>query len=104
MLDLTTMTGSKKLYEIKMPDGEILKLKMPSQGLLIKLMDMQKNMDTQDPLSVLDSLTDITTEILNLNTANKKFTKEEIGNMLDLTVMMMVMQDYFAETTKTLGE
>lgn len=41
MLDLTTMTNKNTLYEIKMPDGEILTLKLPTQGLLMKLMDIQ---------------------------------------------------------------
>lgn len=102
MLDLTT--AAKKLYEIKMPDGEVLKLRLPTQGLLMKLMDMQSGIASKEPLAVLNDLTDITTEIFNLNTAGRKFTNEDIANMLDFSLMMTVVQDYFNTTTKTLGE
>lgn len=103
MLDLTTQ--AKKLYEIKMPDGEILKLKMPTQGLLMKLMDMDKIIKgNNDPMEVLNQLTAIVAEILNLNTDGKKFTIEDVANMLDFNIMMLVIQDYFNTTTKTLGE
>lgn len=102
MLDLTTMTKSQKLYEIKMPDGQVLKLRMPTQKLLMKLVDMQKNLD--DPMSALTTLISIVTEIFNLNTQGKKFADEDIENMLDFNTMMLVIKDYFETTTKTLGE
>lgn len=103
MLDLTN--AAKKLYEIKMPDGEILKLRAPTQGLLMKLMDMDKIIKSDnEPMEVLNQLTTIVTEILNLNTANKTFTVEDVANMLDFNIMMLVIQDYFNTTTKTLGE
>lgn len=104
MLDLTTAT--KKLYEIKMPDGEVLSLRMPTQGLLMKLMDMDKLIKggNDNPMEVLNQLSAIVTEILNLNTNGKKFTVEEVASMLDFNIMMLVIQDYFNTTTKTLGE
>lgn len=102
MLDLTTVTKSKKLYEIKMPDGQVLTLKMPTQKLLMKLVDMQKNLE--DPMTAISQLVAIVTEIFNLNTQGKKFTDEDVESMLDLNTVMLVIKDYFETTTKTLGE
>lgn len=102
MLDLTTMTKSQKLYEIKMPDGQVLKLRMPTQKLLMRLVDMQKNLD--DPMSALTTIIAIVAEIFNLNTQGRKFTEDDIENMLDFNTMMLVIKDYFETTTKTLGE
>lgn len=102
MLDLTS--ASKKLYEIKMPDGQVLTLKLPTQKLLMRLMDMQKATQGQDPMEVLNSLTSVVAEILNLNTQGAKFTAESVADMLDFSTMMLVVQDYFNSTAKTLGE
>lgn len=103
MLDLTTMTNKNTLYEIKMPDGEILTLKLPTQGLLMKLMDIQ-NIDKKDPLAALNGITSVLTEIFNLNTQGKVYTEDQIQQMLDLKTMMLVIKDYFNTTAKTLGE
>lgn len=103
MLDLTTRTSSQKLYEIKMPDGKLLKLKLPTQSLLMKLNDLQAYMD-KDPLMALDALNNLVVQILNLNTEGIKYTEEQIKDMLDLNTLVLIIQDYITETTKTLGE
>lgn len=103
MLDLTTMTNKNALYEIKMPDGEILTLKLPTQGLLMKLMDIQ-NIGKTDPIAALNGITSVLVEIFNLNTQGKVYTEDQIQQMLDLKTMMLVIKDYFNTTAKTLGE
>lgn len=103
MLDLTTMTNKNTLYEIKMPDGEILTLKLPTQGLLMKLMDIQ-NIGKTDPIAALNGITSVLAEIFNLNTQGKVYTEDQIQQMLDLKTMMLVIKDYFNTTAKTLGE
>lgn len=100
MLDLTKNT--KKLYEIKYVDGKVYTLKLPTQSLLMKLLDLQKNLDNPDV--IFSSLNEILTEILNLNIQGVKFTKEQIGADLDLDLAILVIKDYLTETTKTLGE
>lgn len=102
MLDLTTRTNTKKLYEIKMPDGQILKLKMPTQRLLMKLMDMQNYLN--DPMAVVGLFNQLLTSILNLNTQGIVYTEEQVIDMIDLETAILVIQDYLQETTKTLGE
>lgn len=102
MLDLTTRTNSKKLYELKMPNGQLLTLKLPTQNLLMKLQDVQKHDD--NPMEALAAINDLIVTILNLNTQGIKYTQDQIGELLDLDMIVLVVQDYLTETTKTLGE
>ena len=102
MLDLTTRTSSKKLYELKMPDGKLLTLKLPTQGLLMKLQEVMTHKD--DTMEALAAINDLIVTILNLNTQGIKYTQEQIGELLDLDMIVLVVQDYLTETTKTLGE
>ena len=102
MLDLTTRTKSKKLYELKMPDGQFLTLKLPNQALLMKLQDIQKY--TENPMEALAAINDLIATILNLNTQGIEYTQEKIGELLDLDMIVLVVQDYLTQTTKTLGE
>ena len=103
MLDLTTRTASKKLYEIKMPDGQELKLKLPTQSLLMKLNDIQVYVE-RDPLQALTAVNNLVVQILNNNTQGVKYTDEQIMDMLDLDTLVLIIQDYLTTTTKTLGE
>lgn len=102
MLDLTTRTTTKKLYELKMPDGKLLTLKLPTQALLMKLQEVQKYND--NPMEALAAINDLIVTILNLNTQGIKYTQDQIGELLDLDMIVLVVQDYLTETTKTLGE
>ena len=102
MLDLTTRTNSKKLYEIKMPDGQLLKLRMPTQRMLMKLVDMQNYLN--DPIKAIGLLNSLVTQIFNLNTQGITYTEEQVTEMLDLETMVLVIQDYLKSTTSTLGE
>lgn len=103
MLDLTTRTNSKKLYEIKMPDGQELKLKLPTQSLLMKLNDIQAYVE-QDPISALTAINNLVVQILNQNTQGVKYTEEQLMEMLDLDTLILIINDYITTTTKTLGE
>lgn len=102
MLDLTTRTTTKKLYELKLPNGQLLTLKLPTQQLLMKLQEVQKYND--NPMEALAAINDLIVTILNLNTQGIKYTQDQIGELLDLDMIVLVVQDYLTETTKTLGE
>ena len=102
MLDLTTRTASKKLYEIKYVDGTIYTLKLPTQALLMKLISLQKNIN--DPEVIFPALIELLVDIMNLNTQGKKFTQEQISKDLDLDTSILVIKDYLTYTTTTLGE
>lgn len=102
MLNLQEISKTKKLYEIRMWDGKELTLRLPSQKLLQSLAGLQKDID--DPLQVMDTLYQLLTDILNLNTQGIKYTVEQIADELDLATAVLVIQDYMTNTTKILGE
>lgn len=102
MLNLQQISKTKKLYEIKMWDGEVLTLKMPSQRLLQDLMGLQAEMD--DPMQVIGTFYQLLTDILNLNAQGIKYTVEQVSDELDLPTAVLVIQDYMTNTTKILGE
>lgn len=103
MLNLQEITKTKKLYEVRMPDGTDLTLKTPTQGMFQKMMGIQ-NITSENPLDALDAVYAIVVEILNLNTQGIAYTKEEVQNALDLGVCVLLIQDYVENTTKILGE
>lgn len=103
MLNLQQITKTKKLYEIIMPDGVKLTLKMPTQQMFNHLISIQ-NMDTSDAIGAMQEVYGIVTEILNLNTQGKVYDKDEVGAMLDLATCVLVIQDYLQNTTAILGE
>ena len=103
MLNLQEMTKTKKLYEIKMPDGTELTLKMPTQAMFQKIMELQ-DIGKDKPLEALDSIYQMTTDILNLNTQGKTYDVEELKSTLDISICVLVIQDYFQSLTNILGE
>lgn len=101
MIDLSTRR-TQKLYSIKMPNGEVMRIKLPSQKLLMRIMDLQNY--ANDSAVAIDLIYEICREIFNLNTAGKVFSADEISEMLDFSTATIVIKDYLQETVKCLGE
>lgn len=99
MIDLTQ--SNEKLYEIRLPDKTILKIRKPSQGLLIELAKLE---DADGSVETLERVNSLTTRIFNRNTNGRVFSEEEIADMMDLETSIMVLKDYLAATYKQLGE
>ncbi len=99
MIDLTQ--SNEKLYEIKLPDKTILKIRKPSQGLLIELAKLE---DADGSVETLERVNSLTTRIFNRNKNGRVFSEEEIADMMDLETSIMVLKDYLAVTYKQLGE
>lgn len=99
MIDLTQ--SNEKLYEIKLPDKTILKIRKPSQGLLIELAKLE---DADGSVETLERVNSLTTRIFNRNKNGRAFSEEEIADMMDLETSIMVLKDYLAVTYKQLGE
>ena len=92
MLDLTDICGS--LYEIKLADGLIYKLKRPTQGLYESIIRMGKLSKGDKTEELIDECMKILVRILNRNTENKLFTEEAVKEDYDFTIAMMVISDY----------
>jgi uncharacterized protein YdgA (DUF945 family) len=90
MLDLTT-TFNNDLYELKLLDGTLLKLKRPTQQMTETLMRLQG----VDNSVAVGSIMGIFVRVLNRNNAGIEYTEEDLAEDYDLTVAMYVVQDYF---------
>lgn len=100
MIDLSAR--AKELYSIRLEDGKILKLKKPTQSLLMKMMEFSSFESA--PESAIPYLFEILTEVFNRNTEGRKFTAADIEEMLDIEVAAIILEDYLKTTVKQLGE
>ena len=57
MIDLSR--GIEKPYEIRLEDKTILKLKKPTQGLLLELARLQELTETEQPIEVIEQINNI---------------------------------------------
>lgn len=97
MLDLT-----KRLfdyYELVWFDGEKLEIKRPSQALLIEMMNLQNLPEDKQ----IEGMYDIVRAVLNNNTKDRVFTKEEIDS-IDYSIVELIMEDYLQAVFPNLGQ
>lgn len=91
MIDLSR-TVKSKLFPIKLVDGEIMKLKAPSQKMLINMVELGNGeMDTEEQLKVVY---DIILKILNRNINDRHFDLEQVSDEIDLQTAMIVIEEY----------
>lgn len=94
MLDLAVICGS--LYEIKLLDGTVLKLKRPTQEMYETILSLSKSVKKMEDgdMGIIDAVMEVFTAILNRNDKGIKFTKEQLSDDYDFLVAMTVMSDY----------
>lgn len=100
MIDLSKR--KQELYKIKLEDGTILKLKKPTQAMLMTMIDLSQ--EKEDENEVLKGVFSILTRVFNRNTDNRVFSQEEIQEMLDLEIAMEILKDYLTSTLSALGK
>lgn len=100
MIDLSKR--KQELYKIKLEDGTILKLKKPTQAMLMTMIDLSK--EREDKNEVLKGVFNVLTKVFNRNTDNRVFSQEEIQEMLDLEIAMEILKDYLNSTLTALGK
>lgn len=84
MLDFTTR--KKKKYKVKLHDGFIAVLPMPSKGVFDKMIAAQ-NMDD------INEVYDLLAVIINQN-QKKKYSHEKIEKMFDFDDAVELLKDY----------
>ncbi|MDY3368405.1 hypothetical protein [Zhenhengia yiwuensis] len=99
MIDLSKNT---ELYKIKLEDGTVLKLKKPTQSMLVQMMEMSQTKEKD--YEIVTKLFELLTRIFNRNTNDMAFTQKQIEEMLDLEIAMKIVQDYLNSTLKDLGK
>lgn len=101
MLDLRELK-QKIPYQMKLEDGTILDIKLPSQLLLEKMINLEQYKNkTEETLAIVY---EIATDIFNNNTNGLSFTLEEVKNNYGFTICVYIIQNYLQEVNKHLGE
>ena len=100
MIDLSKKTT--ELYKIKLEDGTILRLKKPTQLMLVQMVEMSQSKEKD--FEIVIELFNLLTRIFNRNVNGMTFTQEQIEEMLDLEIAMIIVQDYLNSTLKELGK
>ena len=93
MLNLRAL-AEENFYEIKLLDGQELKLKRPSQAMYEFLLTLDK-LKESDQAAVINGFSSLFERILNRNVDGAHFTKEQLIEEYDFKVISYVITDYF---------
>lgn len=94
MLDLSVLT--EVYFEIKMPNGEVLEIKKPTQKMALEFAnnkEIVKAQNNQDIDKILKITLNRVETILNHNRAGKKVTKEEL-EALSFDMIHLIVEKY----------
>ncbi len=91
-LDLTVHT--KRYFEVTLPDGEVINISKPSQGLIIDMMAIEQAAKDIDTNKALDMFNDIIVKILNNNKEAKKFTVKYVKDNFDFEIGQIFLTAY----------
>lgn len=99
MLDLKQF--QQKILEVGILDGTTLKLKKPSQKMVISMIALDETLkESTDPVEQLDAYVTVLQEILNNNVGGRKFTREEIETEYDLEIGQVLIDAYLEFVNK----
>ena len=101
MLDLSKIYKDN-YYEVRLIDGTELKLKRPTQAMVEVAMEMM-NDDTNDKEAV-KRISQLFARILNRNTDDKVFTREDLIEEYDINIIVYVIKDYFEYWNKEVAD
>lgn len=97
MIDLTV--NKNRFYEIKMPDGEVLKIKRPTQKMLLKMAAMQHSITDTNLEDSLESIFNLTVEILNWNTIGNTYTFDDLSDYISFQTAVLIIKEYLEFAT-----
>lgn len=93
ILDLQSF--QQRTHEVRLFDGEVIKLTKPSQKLVIDILAYEEKMkDTSNVKAVLDSFVSLIMDILNNNTEGRKFTRGYVEKYFSFELGMVFIQSY----------
>jgi len=91
ILDLNTFV--QDTLEVKLLDGNSIKLTKPTKKIALQMMALQ-NIDTSNPDMALSAITEMVAIIFNNNQQGKKFATKWIEDNLDYSLLMAIVQEY----------
>ncbi|MBI6050340.1 hypothetical protein [Clostridium perfringens] len=94
MLDLTVLV--EKYFEIKMPNGEVVSIKKPTQKMALdlsnnkELIEAEENKDIEKVIKIINDRVMI---VLNHNKEGRVFKAEELTD-LNLDIIKLIVEGY----------
>lgn len=94
MLDLTVLVD--KYFEIKMPNGEVVSIKKPTQKMALdlsnnkELIEAEENKDIEKVIKIINDRVMI---VLNHNKEGRVFKAEELTD-LNLDIIKLIVEGY----------
>ena len=93
MLDLEQF--KQKTFDVRLPDGQKLKLKKPSQKFALELAGMA-DLTESDTAETFSFLVEVVAKLLNHNTRGIPYTEEYVEEELTLEMCLALVNGYAA--------
>lgn len=91
ILDLSVY--QEETFDITFPDGEIVKVRKPTQAVVIEMMRLShQNQAYQE--EIIEGMVDLCAVILNNNIDGKKYEKDFIVTTLDFIMIAAIVKGY----------
>ena len=95
MLDYTQR--AKRVLEVKLDNGDALKLGAPRKKLFSRLAGLEKGLKNTENIEPLyDDILDVCANVLSNNTAGKEYTAADIDELMDIEDMSLLLREYAA--------
>lgn len=84
----------RQTLAMKMPTGEVLQIRKPTQQMVIEMMKFREINENSDVATIVMAMDAMVLAILNSNEQMMVFTQEELDNMLNLDMKTVIIQEY----------
>ena len=91
VLDLTTFI--EETLDVKMPNGDVISLKKPTEKMVIAMINMRDKAESKNPVEQMKSISEMILLILNSNTNGKKFGEEDLDD-LSIPMRTAIIRSY----------
>ncbi len=93
MLDYTKR--EKKFLSVTLSDGTTVFIGAPKKALFARLSKIENTLkNTTNPIDAYDEILSVTAEILSNNKAKRKFTSEEVDELMDIEDMSLLIVEF----------
>lgn len=93
ILDLQSF--QQRTHEVRLFDGEVIRLTKPSQKLVIDILAYEEKMKaSNNTRDVLDSFASLIVDILNTNQEGRKFTRAYVDKYFNFEIGMVFVESY----------
>ena len=92
VLDLSVF--AEDTFDITMPNGELVKVRKPTQAIVIALMELSQAQKINDSEEIINRMVEFCSIVLSNNKEGKKYSTDWIAENLDFTMVSAIVQGY----------